>query len=150
MVKKDVLLQLLTGRRLHRAPSVESSRAMVHGLLAGGGWLCLLTGTKPVALGTAQTSSKRTKFALKSKEWYAISLQNFYLASFWNNATSLWEFAAALVRKGYLTQLENASEAGDLSSLNQADICWWRVWQLSCKAKAHETLYTGAWRAEQQ
>lgn len=68
MVEKDVLLQLLTGRRLHRAPSVESSGAVIHSLLAGGGWLSFLTGAKPVALGTAQTSSKRTKSALKSKE----------------------------------------------------------------------------------
>lgn len=139
VVWRDVLLKLLPGRRVPRAPSVESSRDLVHGLLNG----CLfLLGQNqlPQALLRLQT---REPNLLWRALWYAISLQRFNLASFWSGAASFGEFAVAFAGKGCLTQLENASEAGDFSSLSQPDVCWWGL----CQGETHEMLCTGAQRA---
>lgn len=67
-------------------------------------------------------------------------MQHLNLASFCSSTASFGAFAATLDRKGYLTQLEKASEAGDFSSISQPDVCWWRV----CQGEAQEMLCWGS------
>lgn len=69
-------------------------------------------------------------------------MQQSSLARFWSGTASFGEFAATLVRKGYLTEMGNVSKAGDFSSPGQAGVCY-----EECVREELRTCSAGAQRA---